>query len=248
MKKNKPTADLAAKWKCTPRTVRNWRAAGAPLTDNAAMRSWLAGRKNMPPGVSATPESGKRTATPETPEVSGAGGALSRLGRAELAAYRRLDEALAANDPIGIRSARDSWLKIANELRHFERSVEEHRREIGALINKSEVVRALESLGRCMMWASDGMLPHLAAELASETDVIRSRIIIRKSLYPIAIVSYGFLEAQGIPAWMVEAVSKHFVSDVTVSREEISEIATAIREQMERATANVIASEPKVSA
>lgn len=249
--KNPTTADLATKWNCTPRTIRNWRQAGAPLQDDAAMKAWLSGRKNLPPNLSPPAETGtkaEKAATVETPEASGAGAALGRLERAELAGYRRLQTALDANDALAIRVARDSWLAITDQLRHYERAVSEAKREAGALVNRSDVVHGLKRLGHAMQLASIGVLPMLAMELAGESDIVRSRIIIRKALYNVAIASYGYIEAQGIARWMVDALTENLISTVTVSREEISAVAESLREQMELATANVIASEPRVSA
>lgn len=49
----KPTdADLAKRFGVTPKTISRWRAAGAPLGDgDRAMETWLAQRRQVPPGA-----------------------------------------------------------------------------------------------------------------------------------------------------------------------------------------------------
>jgi hypothetical protein len=43
--------DLAIKYRSDPRTIRRWRAEGAPLKDPGAMGDWLAQRRSLPPGT-----------------------------------------------------------------------------------------------------------------------------------------------------------------------------------------------------
>lgn len=43
--------ELGRRYKCDPRTIRNYRKEGAPLDDPEAMAEWLAQRHSMPSGT-----------------------------------------------------------------------------------------------------------------------------------------------------------------------------------------------------
>ena len=49
MKDAKADTALAAKFGVTPRTVRTWRKAGAPLDDEARLHEWIAGQSRQKP-------------------------------------------------------------------------------------------------------------------------------------------------------------------------------------------------------
>lgn len=152
MNKPRPSIDLkaiASRFRVTVRTARNWRLEGAPLHDLPALRSWLSGRKFLTVEVPA-PEAGTfrlpATMTPTDVELAGIAPALRRLERAEVAAYDCLQQAIASTDPLAIRAARDSWLKIGDSLRRYDANVEQARRDVGALRPTSELVEAMEML------------------------------------------------------------------------------------------------------
>src|SRR5690242_9238555 len=94
--------ELAAKWHCSVRSVQRWRKAGAPVHDDSAMRLWLAGRKNLPPGTRALLEAAskadvaKAVAELSAPDVGGIGApaALRRLEQFEANAFELLQTAL----------------------------------------------------------------------------------------------------------------------------------------------------------
>lgn len=127
----------------SPRTIKRWKAAGAPLEDDSRLRAWLAGRKNLPQSIRDQIVSVSVPEVDTKPEpvsgVSGAAEALARLEREEVAAHQRLQAALAAGDPLSIKSERDGWLKISESLRRYDLLVEQSRRDAGELMPMSQV-------------------------------------------------------------------------------------------------------------
>ena len=119
-KKEDPNEAIASHWGVTVRTVRSWRREGAPFGDEQQMFVWLAGRKNIARGVLQKIQS---TAPEEVVSAGnnkgeiGAAPALARLEISELAAFERLQAALASGNPIAIRESRESWLRISESLR-----------------------------------------------------------------------------------------------------------------------------------
>src|SRR5262245_20658963 len=109
---------LALKWACDPRSIRRWRKARAPLNSQKRMRTWLAGRKHLPPGTVALLDSLRASeradTTPEDnkAQTEGAAGALRRLEQAEASAYASFKKATASGDDVAIKTSRENWLKI----------------------------------------------------------------------------------------------------------------------------------------
>ncbi len=117
------------------------------------MLQWLAPRKNLPRAVLAKiklppPKNESSTVTGSTQVefagTAGAASALKRLEGAEIAAWNRHMVALDRGNPIEIREARDSWLKISESLRKFDLLVEQNRREAGELIPRETLQSFIE--------------------------------------------------------------------------------------------------------
>jgi hypothetical protein len=128
----------------SPRTLKRWKAAGAPLEDDARLRTWLAGRKNLPQSIRDQLGAIVSTDGDSVPVVSngadgGAAAALRRLEREEVAAYGRLQNAIAAGDTLAAKSERDAWLKVSESLRKYDLAIEQARREAGELMPRAEV-------------------------------------------------------------------------------------------------------------
>jgi hypothetical protein len=147
--KTNPDEKLAAFWGVDIRTIRNWRREGAPLEDEKRMRQWLASRKNIAPGVlrKIQPPAAKEevVSVTATNGDTGAGHALRRLELSELGAYERLQKALASNDPIAVREARESWLRISESLRRYDLMVEASRRSTAEQVPITQVKTFLRS-------------------------------------------------------------------------------------------------------
>lgn len=200
----KTAPKLAKTYHCNVRTISTWRKEGAPLADPAAMRAWLANRKNIPPNLAGdiTSDEGRGD---DGPQALGAAATLTRLEKAELAGYKRLQRAIRANDPLGIKTARDSWLKIGESLRHYERAVSEDKKKAGELVSRSEVVRALQFLGMTLRQLSEGSLPELVNATQGEPDIIRARQIIRRAGWFNFTTAIASGIAEKIPGWITEA-------------------------------------------
>ena len=141
-----PTTDkeIAHFWGIADRTLFRWKADGAPIRDELAMRAWLATRKNLPKSVLEKIQltGGDILSAPVSPvsgSKPGAAAALKRLQEAELAAWERLQKALAGGNPLHIKLEREAWLKISDALRKYELLVEQSRREAGELIPRAEL-------------------------------------------------------------------------------------------------------------
>lgn len=150
----KPEKTLAAHWRCDCRTVRRWRHDGAPLNDENAMRTWLAGRSKLPDGTARLLLEHKAKARAASLAIAadsklprGAAAALKRLESGEVTAYAALQTALKAGDAAEIKFARENWLRTGESLRKFDVAVALSRRDLGELVNKSEIADCLYWLG-----------------------------------------------------------------------------------------------------
>ena len=156
----KPTdTKLAQKWGCDTRTIRRWRKDGAPLANQKAMHTWLAGRKSLPPGTQAILASRSArvlsaAASAVDSETSGAASALRRLETAERACYRMLQSALKSGSPPAIKASRENWLAVGNQLRQYDRQIERDQRDAGELIPRTEVEKHVGHFAYWMRLAS----------------------------------------------------------------------------------------------
>ena len=245
-KKKSENALLARKYAVTERTIRNWRAEKAPISDPAKLSEWLASRKHCPRDT--TPENapaGTAAATDTTPLQTGAAAALKRLEQAEALAYQRLDRAIAAKDSIAIRVARESWLEICTSLRQFERSVSEDKRERGELVNRDDVEKWIVNLAGLLRIANVQNASQLAPLISGETDVPRLRTLLRRTGFQVAQVSESALRHWGVPAWIVEPFLVDLVAHVTVSREELDRYTEIIGQAMAALVPPTVADVPK---
>lgn len=168
---------LAKKWGCVSRTIRNWRKAGAPLSDPAAMRTWLAAQKHLPAGTLAilTFARSKERAKANVqlaagpPLSGGATFALRRLEQAEARAHSAAVTAEATNDSVEIRLAETRWLRIAASLLRYDLALEQSRRDSGELIRREEVERIVSGFCTYARTGLLGALSGLAPKLIGMT-------------------------------------------------------------------------------
>lgn len=241
MKKQNPSdTKLALKWACDERTIRRWRKDRAPLNDPKRMRRWLAGRKHLPPGTVAlleqlrTDERATVASQDAKPQVEGAAGALKRLEAAEAQAYTAFKNATATGDDIAIKSSRENWLKISESLRRFDIALEENRRDSGELVRRAEVELALRKLGWIMRVAHEGIIPQIAVAVAGESDIVRTRVILRKIGYDVALLSYSAAEALGAPSWAIRAVAADIVAETYATHDQIEHLTKFIQEKISK--------------
>ena len=122
-------------WGVNVRTMARWKVDAAPLDNYDDMLVWLSTRKNLPRSVLEkiqlpTP---KNVSSQVAAGTAGAASALKRLEAAEVAAFERLQEAIARGNPLEIRERRDTWLKISESLRKYDLMIESNRRVAGEL-------------------------------------------------------------------------------------------------------------------
>ena len=143
---------LAKRWGCSERTIRQWRMAGAPLGDEVAMKPWLMSRHKVPPGTWAILQ-GKRSIEVAKPKRRvlpteapaegqlGAAAALERLQVQELQSHARYiamlqDPAATAEE---LEEARKVYISMLNPLRQWELAVEQDRRQSGELLPRADL-------------------------------------------------------------------------------------------------------------
>jgi len=215
------TAQVVAKYNVCERTARTWRNENAPLESIQKMKRWLAGRKNIPPGVRLG-DAGRVSIMPDGNEDAplqelGAAAALNRLEAAEASAYTRLEEAIEQRDPLEVRLTRRTWLDISNSLRQYDKAIQDSRRERGELVNRSEVVKGLEVLA---MWLDFAHLKAVDCELLNFTpgDVPGFRVLMRKLGFAESICANAMTAIGcGVPSWFIEPFKKR-LSDICGAR------------------------------
>ena len=134
--------EIAQFWGVPVRTVFRWKGDDAPLDNYDDMLTWFATRKNLPRAVLAKIRmipAQENVSSPVSGGVAGAAAALKRLESTELQAFERMQAALARGNPLEIREARESWLKISESLRRFDLMIEQNRRDAGELVSVSEL-------------------------------------------------------------------------------------------------------------
>ena len=147
----KTPSQLATQYRTTTRTIRRWKAAGAPLSSPEEMTAWLASRRSngVEPPADKPTQKIEPVSTPGTtpPAAVGAGPALRRLEQAEADAHERLQAAIVAGDATAIRAGRRHWLEVTAELRRSDVSLEASRRDASESIPRHEIEQALKFLG-----------------------------------------------------------------------------------------------------
>lgn len=168
--KPKPKTDraLATQHHVSMRTIRRWRAEGAPLGDPAKMKTWLAGRRTAPTPAENVHNCGQNPGQARPPGGPGAHMALRRLEQSELEAYTRLQAANNSGDPVQIRTALHAYLSLAELLRKTDQSIAEARRDAEEQVSRSTVENMLAGLGWSLRIACDqvGLANQLMTALA----------------------------------------------------------------------------------
>jgi hypothetical protein len=178
-------AALATRWAANTRTIRRWKAEGAPLTNDEAMPAWLRSRRKIPAGTAAllaarpddarsvTPPKGRgarvvvAVASGEEP-VQGAAAALKRLEEDEARLWQQLCamEADPGADSEEIGKVRKAWLQTGDSLRRYELAVEQSRRDAGQLLPRAELEEYAAGLIVNFGQSTKASLENLAGRLA----------------------------------------------------------------------------------
>ena len=173
MNKPPPSARvLATIYNCSERSIRNYRAEGAPLHDPAAMFGWWATRKNLPKGAAAkgldaikeafaavvgtVPPAATASVVPEVggtgmldvpPDLpAGAQHELRWLEALAVEARHNLIRARGSADPVAMKQALDAYLKITEGLRKFDNQVTADRRDSGEVVTRVQVEDPITAL------------------------------------------------------------------------------------------------------
>jgi len=216
MNKGKTDDKLAEKWACDPHTIRRWRKAGAPLSNEKRMRTWLAGRKHLPPGTTTLIQESRAVETSNFASAdqklpTGAAFALKRLEQMEARMFTQLSRAMEGGDPIEVKTARESWQKVCEQLRKADLAIEQSRRDAGELVPREQVEYLAGELSLALyhsLWAIDDIVPLLVG-LESPHDIFKVLAEV-KSFAHQSIISWLQRErAPGheIPKWLIKAVS-----------------------------------------
>ena len=221
-------AKLAAKWACDARTVRRWRKARAPFSNPAAMRTWLASRKNIPAGTAALLEATRQTesaavatqGSARADGAAGAAGALRRLERAEVRSYAAFRKASESGDAVSIKAARETWLKVSESMRRYDLAVEMNRRAV-ELVPKKLVVDAVRKFAAGLRFAHRGF-ESCAQLVVGLNDPAAVWSVLAKPADEFMPAALASLEHSGCPAWLLEAFAegaKAFPADTEHARE-----------------------------
>lgn len=202
---------LAEKHKVDVRTIRRWRAEGAPLGDPAKMKTWLAGRRTAPTPAENVCHGIQTERQARPPGNPGAPAALRRLEQAELDGYERLQTALAAGNALEIRDARRGYLELVEALRRCDVSVSEQRRDSEEAVPRAKVQSMLSGLGWSLRIGHDQVADALAARLCPG-DLIHARNQLREAYGSLLLTALGGIRgglastSLAWPGWALEAL------------------------------------------
>jgi hypothetical protein len=180
------------------------------------------------------------SANPEQP-AAGSRSAYERLQAAELAAHGRVIQ-LQDGDPVKLKAAVQNWLMINKERRQTEFHLTADERKANVMVNWLEVEQDLEVLGTAMHFAALEAMDTVAVHLAGETDIPRCRILIRKCIPSVAVLSYSALVGMGVSPRMVAALARKFFGCHRYSMEDVERMGKILSEQMEQIAKDVITS------
>jgi hypothetical protein len=251
-------ADIAETWGCSERTAARWKAQGAPLDNSARLRTWLAGRKNLPAATKSKLAVEARevranlaAATEPTGEV-GAAAALRRLEETEAVSFRLLQAALKTGDPVEVKIARENWLRIGDSLRKYDIQVAAERRNSGELLPRAEleahVSHFVQWLKIAAVRTADSLANQLAGESVAEMSESLKRLLLESMLNGFAALAVANCPAR-LPAWFVTAATSPLNSTLVDPGKAIEARAAALKEAVEAMAAATAANlaQPKES-
>lgn len=211
--KPKPKTDraLAIQHHVSMRTIRRWRAEGAPLEDPKVMKTWLAGRRTAPTPAENVCHGIQTARQARPPGNPGAPAALRRLESAELEAYQRLLVANASNDAARIKGALGAYLAVSEALRKADVSVDERRRDAQETVPRATVQSMLSGLAWSLRIGHDQVADALAARLCPG-DLIHASGQLREAYGNLLLTALGGLRgglastSLAWPGWALEAL------------------------------------------
>jgi hypothetical protein len=150
-------------------TIKRYARSCAPMDDPAAMKFFLAAKKDTG-RTGKGPGAKVKTALPDVPPnpdaLAGAEHTLRRLAEEERQAHARLDAAKASKDPDALKLATELFLKIAESLLRYERGVSQDRRDSGEVLTRSQMTPILTSLAAWLRRANLDFLNSICLQIA----------------------------------------------------------------------------------
>jgi len=225
MKINAPSESaLAVKYGCTPRTIRRWKRDNAPLGDAQAMTKWLSSRRTLPADTGVLlskrrTRAAKAATVTTAPENEGAAFALRRLEKAEAAAYRQFQAATTTGDAISVKSSRENWLRISEQLRAYDLAVESTRRECGDLVERKVLIKLAEGLGVHLRTGFNAAMHSIAASDAlwhaslPERFKLLDDVLRNMRSNVIATVRAGWWGEHHFDEWLVNPLAEGLLGD-----------------------------------
>lgn len=192
---SEPTnVDLARRWGVSDRTIKTYKAKGAPLWDDAAMLEWCAGLHDLPKAmqrrVNELRAAARSTAKPKAPGAAGSvtadpewaefekstrgksGGArsesehLEELKRQRAFALFKLKRAQETDDPVGVAEASHLLKLIAPIVHDEELRGLKLNRELGESVPVVEQDRTARALVYWLMRGADEFVAVAAKRIA----------------------------------------------------------------------------------
>lgn len=231
----KAEARYAKQYRCDVRTIRRWKADRAPLGSVPKMRVWLSTRQHIPAGTRDWLEGEHRALLqselakldPNLPK--GAAAALKRLESTEATLYGQLEAAIKSGDPVQIKFARESWLKVGDSLRRYDIAVEAVRRETGSLVPRDEVSKAITMLCGWLRFAWEQQNNIVLREIPDEHQGHVAQLLKRFTWRSI-LESAAMLGAQtAVPAWMSEAASRDAMEWLDFTAEDFERLTAVFK-------------------
>jgi hypothetical protein len=213
----KTDKERAEFWGVKIRTMFRWKGDGAPLDDYEQMLIWLSTRKNLPRSVLGkiqipTP---KNASSHVSGGTAGAAAALKRLEIMELAAFERLQAALARGNPLEIREARENWLRISESLRRYDLMIEANRRDVGELVPVTEVGTFINCFTRYFAVVHRGLAEDLVNQLIGKEPLQMYDLLRRVFDKSVVTAIFGYIKGRKSPdprlvAYAEEAMSENY--------------------------------------
>lgn len=231
----KSDPQLAEKWGTTERSIRAWRADGAPLENDQRMRKWLAARRTLPPKtlekLMATRKRERKAAIENTsPGAMGAASALRRLETAEEGAHRRYEQAVLAGDEVEIRLAQRKWQELADRLLRYDAQVEANRRDAGTLVPRVDVVRSVAMYCAWLRAAWENQNSEFIRDFVPESDRVRAFKAIRSRTYQALLDTAAMHAAQtNVPKWLSDAAASEVMEWIDFSKEDFDRLTDIFR-------------------
>jgi hypothetical protein len=214
---------LAKKWKCTARTIRSWRTAGAPLAKPRLMTAWLASQRHVPPGTAKDLARTRRKQSVKAledsePLAGGAMQALLRLEFAESAAYSAYTYAIASGDFIVVKNAREAWLRIGGELRKFHLNLQESRQRMGEMVPRSDSENAVRKFVMLHESSIRWSLEMACSELVGWKTPNEVWAVLRNKIATAVVHSVASIQSQNlVPEYLTSAIVKQMGETVNES-------------------------------